>query len=300
MSIPAGRFAPSPTGPLHSGSLLAAAASYLDARSRGERWLLRIDDLDVFRNAAGAETTILKALESHGLFWDGPVSRQSDRIGSYQAALEKLAALDGIFYCGCSRRRLKKYPVYPGICRQRTSPLVDTAVRARVADAVIDFEDLIAGSRKTPLADTCGDFIVRRRDGLIAYQLATAVDDGDPAITHVVRGGDLLDNTARQIYLMEALNLTPPVYAHLPTLTGADGQKLSKHTHAPALDNSRPSHNLIDVFGFLSLRPPPEAKNWPPADLLSWGVENWSIGTVTSGNRVFRHQDGNLIPSAST
>ena len=289
MSRPAGRFAPSPTGPLHFGSLLAALASYLDAHARGDRWLLRIDDLDLYRNAQGAEDAILAALRAHGLNWDEPMIRQSDRIDRYQDALQQLASLDAIYYCTCSRRDLRDQPVYPGSCRGNRSPISDAAIRIRVPEAQITFIDGIAGPQEERLSASCGDFIIRRRDGLIAYQLATAVDDGSAEIVSVVRGGDLLDNTARQIYLMQRLGLTPPAYAHLPMLTQPDGAKLSKQTHAPALDNQRPVANLLAVFGFLALYPPPDAGRWTPADLLAWGVENWDLKVVQGGSAVFRH-----------
>jgi len=289
MSLSAGRFAPSPTGPLHSGSLLAAAASHLDARSRGHRWLLRIDDLDTYRNVDGAETCILTALEAHGLEWDGPVLRQSNRIEEYQSALSQLAARGEIFYCTCSRNDLKGRGAYPGTCRSHTRPRVDAAIRVNVSDRPQSFVDLIAGPQTENLSQTCGDFIIRRRDGLVAYQLATAVDDGDSAIRYVVRGGDLLDNTPRQIYLMQLLNLSTPTYAHLPTLTDLTGMKLSKQSHAPALENSRASANLLEVFGYLGLRPPSEAEHWSPARIVAWGIDHWSLDSIAAGNVIFRH-----------
>ena len=194
----AGRFAPSPTGPLHLGSLLAATASFLDARARKGLWFLRIDDLDVHRNQPGAEAEILHALEAHELTWDGPVQRQSQHMPAYERALEQLA--EQSFYCNCSRRLLAGKPRYPGTCRQHRQPRPDCAVRLQVSDRPISFTDGVMGLQTERLTETVGDFIIRRRDGLIAYQLATAVDDGDADVSHVVRGRDLLDNTARQIF----------------------------------------------------------------------------------------------------
>lgn len=289
MRRPAGRFAPSPTGPLHSGSLLAATASYLDARSRGERWLLRMDDLDTYRNAAGAERAILTALEAHGLLWDGPVSRQSRNIERYEAAIEILARGDLIYYCTCSRRELSGLTIYPGHCREKRTPDPDAAIRVRVDDHIVRFTDLCAGAQEEHLARTCGDIVIRRRDGIIAYQLATAVDDGAPGITRVVRGGDLLDNTARQMYLMQLLGLTPPVYAHLPILTGADGNKLSKQTLAPALDNTRPTANLLAILPCLEIHAPTEAAGWSPGELLDWATSRWAVERIPCRSLVFRH-----------
>jgi glutamyl-Q tRNA(Asp) synthetase len=287
MSAGAGRFAPSPTGPLHIGSLLAATASFLDARGRGERWLLRIDDLDTARNAEGSESAIQRTLEVHALFWDGPLQRQSEHMPGYLSALEHLESLGAVFYCRCSRKDLKGKRRYPGTCRHRTHPSADSAIRLRVPETPITFQDLIAGRQTESLAATCGDFVVRRRDGVIAYQLATAVDDGAQEIVRVVRGGDLLDNTARQVHLMTLLELSVPAYAHLPVLTNADGQKLSKQSHAPAVDDSRPSANLVRVFPVLGLRPPDDAARWSPSELLDWGARRWSLDAVNSGTVVF-------------
>ena len=285
----AGRFAPSPTGPLHSGSLLAATASYLDARQRGARWLLRIDDLDVHRNAPGADTEILHTLEAHGLFWDGQVIRQSERTDHYDAALARLADQGDTFYCTCSRRQLKSLGPYPGTCRDANRPPGDAAIRLRVTAAPVVFDDLIAGLVRESLADTVGDFIVRRRDGLVAYQLATAVDDGDETITRVVRGGDLLDNTARQIYLMKHLGLTPPAYGHVPTLVNEAGQKLSKQTFAPPLDNGQATANLLAILPALGIAAPAEAAAETPESLLRWAASRFSLNAIRSVARTYRH-----------
>jgi glutamyl-Q tRNA(Asp) synthetase len=275
-----GRFAPSPTGPLHLGSLLAATASYLDAHSTGQPWLLRIDDLDVPRNVVGAENEIKTALDAHGLHWDGSVIHQSARIDHYRQALQTLTRLELVYYCSCSRRQLKGYAVYPGTCRKQTQPSADSAIRIRVHDAVVEFEDLIQGRQRDLLAESIGDFVVRRRDGLIAYQLATAVDDGARVIDSVVRGADLLDNTARQIYLMQLLGLNPPRYAHIPMLTHPDGSKLSKQTFAAPVDLQNTAANLIRTFEWLGMSPPADAHRWSCAELLGWGVEHWALDNV--------------------
>jgi len=279
----AGRFAPSPTGPLHQGSLLAAVASYLDARACDIGWWLRIDDLDAPRVVPGSEGAILRTLETHALCWDGPVVRQSEHIGRYQAALGVLSDQGRLFYCTCTRQTLAGQTVYPGTCRHRTTPLAGAAVRIRVDDQPVRFQDLIHGDQTEQLSETCGDFVIRRRDGQIAYQLATAVDDGSEDITRVVRGGDLLDNTARQIFLMQHLGLSVPSYAHLPILVDAAGQKLSKQTYAPAVDDDRPTANLLAVFRHLGLIPPADASRWSPRRLLDWAVPQFDLGRLRGG-----------------
>jgi glutamyl-Q tRNA(Asp) synthetase len=286
---PAGRFAPSPTGPLHAGSLLAATASYLDARQRGALWLLRIDDLDSFRIVDGAETLILKSLEAHQLHWDGTLTRQSEHGDLYQQALETLSRMGLLFYCTCSRRKLRGSTVYPGRCRGQTTAIADAAIRLQVGEAEVEFHDQVSGPQSERLAASCGDFIVRRRDGLIAYQLATAVDDGQQAISRVVRGGDLLDNTARQVHLMSLLGLSAPTYAHVGTLLATDGKKLSKQTHAPPLNEATASANLLQAFGFLGLSPPADAAGWSPSTILDWGVQHFSLDAVPPGSVIVRH-----------
>jgi len=287
MTSAAGRFAPSPTGPLHLGSLLAATASFLDARHRGEQWLLRIDDLDVPRNVPGAEAAILRSLEAHGLNWDGPVVRQSERLDRYQAALQRLTEAGHTFNCTCARKKLKGLGRYPGTCRDAGHSPDDAAVRVRVDDATIRFNDGVLGPINEVLTESVGDFIIRRRDGLIAYQLATAVDDGEPQITRVVRGSDLLDNTARQIYLMQLLDLSPPDYAHVPMLLNAAGQKLSKQTHASALDDRQPVANLSEILPMLGLTPP--ATFSAPAELLQWAADAFSLEALQGGPASYRH-----------
>ncbi len=280
----AGRFAPSPTGPLHLGSLLAATASYLDARAQGLAWRVRLDDLDRARNQPGAEREILTALESHGLGWDGPVVRQSEHQGRYRAALDRLAADGRLFYCRCSRSRLAGHRTYPGTCRAHTRPRRDSAARVRVEQTVVEFQDEIQGVQRHDLARETGDFVVLRRDGIVAYQLATAVDDGDPGIIRVVRGRDLLENTPRQVFLMQCLDLPVPVYAHVPLLVNAAGQKLSKQTHAPPLDLSRPRENLrrvLSVLGLAALAEDPPGSCEP---LLAEAARRFSVAAVPRGD----------------
>jgi glutamyl-Q tRNA(Asp) synthetase len=281
----AGRFAPSPTGPLHLGSLLAATASFLEAQRRGAAWRLRFDDLDVPRSMPGAEDAIKRSLEQHGLFWDGPVDYQSQHAERYALALALLAERELAFYCKCSRRQLANHPVYPGTCRTYQVPRCDCAIRVKVGSRVITFDDAVQGPQQNNLGSTVGDFIVRRRDGLIAYQLATAVDDGGPEIDHVVRGADLLDNTPRQLYLMEQLGLHPPAYTHVPLLTHADGAKLSKQTGAEPIRPEDASRNLAHVLALLGCTPPATAQRWSCEEIIQWANDHWDpqrIPRVTS------------------
>lgn len=273
-----GRFAPSPTGPLHLGSLLAAVASFLDARREGVPWHVRLDDLDVPRNAPGADHSILLALEAHGLHWDGTVVRQSERLHRYREALNLLARQERVFYCRCSRRQLRDIAVYPGTCRHHSAPRADSAVRLRVDDARVAFNDLVQGECQWSLADTGGDFVVRRRDGLVAYQLATAVDDGDGAVTRVIRGRDLLETTPRQVLLMQLLGLPVPVYGHLPLLVDRSGRKLSKQNHAKPLDLDRPAENLRRVLPALGIEAPPVEAD--TGDLLTWAVDRFDPARI--------------------
>ena len=285
----AGRFAPSPTGPLHLGSLYTALASYLDARSRNHDWLVRIDDLDEPRTDPRAETDILGALESHGLHWDRAVQRQSDRLDAYRHALDELHRRCCLFYCTCTRRELRRVPVYPGTCRQRTARLQDAAIRVRVADAAPRFEDLLRGEQQALLRRTVGDFIVKRRDGIIAYQLATALDDSEPGMATVIRGRDLLDNTPRQIYLMALLGRPRPQYAHLPVIVHPSGRKLSKQTGAEPVDSSAAPANVRLCLSYLGLADPPDADL---EGLLNWAVERWSLHRVP--------RDDPVVESVST
>lgn len=280
----AGRFAPSPTGPLHLGSLLAATASFLDARSQGVQWQVRFDDLDTPRNRPGAEAAILQALERHGLVWDGPVVRQSERRARYAAALDQLAARSLVFYCRCSRRDLAGEPVYPGTCRNQRTPRSRSAVRLCVGQEVVDFDDLLLGPQHVAMADI-GDFVVRRRDGFIAYQLATAVDDGAPDIVRVIRGRDLLDNTPRQVLLMRHLGLDVPAYGHIPLLVNAAGQKLSKQTHAAPLDLEHPAANLRRALQVLGITLEPDMGESCPA-LLARAAEQFSLNGIPSADTV--------------
>ena len=276
----AGRFAPSPTGPLHLGSLLAATASYLEAHRRNTPWHLRFDDLDAPRSEPGAEDAIKQGLEDHALLWDGAVDHQSQHADAYADALNRLLDMDALFYCTCSRRQLRNSTTYPGTCRAHRAPRSDAALRLAVDDRMVHFEDAVQGPQKEAVSASVGDFIVRRRDGLVAYQLATAVDDGDPAIDHVVRGADLLDNTPRQLYLMELLELSVPTYAHVPVVLHPDGAKLSKQTGAAPVRSSNAPGNLVDVLTLLGAQPPPMARQWSCDEVLAWARPRWNLDNV--------------------
>jgi glutamyl-Q tRNA(Asp) synthetase len=289
MTADAGRFAPSPTGPLHLGSLLAATASYLDARQRGSDWLLRIDDLDAPRNVPGAEASILASLEAHGLHWNGPVMRQSERLPLYVDAIDRLTREGQTYYCTCSRRQLKGLTRYPGTCREKSLPAEKAALRVRTTSTPIAFEDLVAGPIREVLAETVGDFVIRRRDGIIAYQLATAVDDGQPEIGRVIRGRDLLDNTARQIYLIRLLGGEAPEYGHVPILVNEEGQKLSKQTLAAPLDDRSAASNLVRVLPALGVPLPADTAGSAPELLLDWAAERFSVENLRDAPSSYRH-----------
>ena len=283
-----GRFAPSPTGPLHFGSLIAALGSFLEARCHGGEWLLRIEDVDAPRTAPGATTAILRALERYGLHWDGPVVYQSQRTAHYQAALEALLAAGLAYPCTCTRRELAGCPrgrdgalIYPGTCRAGPRrPDRPRALRLRTTNALIQFHDAIQGDYQQRLAREVGDFVLRRADGLFAYQLAVVVDDAAQGVTQVVRGADLLDSTPRQIVLQRLLGLPTPEYAHLPVAVDARGDKLSKQTGAPPLDERNPGPPLWAALHFLGQQPPLDLAWEPPAVILDWALTHWRLERV--------------------
>ena len=280
-----GRFAPSPTGPLHAGSLIAAVASFLDARAHRGRWLLRIEDIDPPREVPGAADLIIRQLAAHGLEWDGPVCYQRQRGAWHRDALARLAAAGLLYCCTCSRQRLLTLDGrYDGACRanhySRNPPRPEAALRIRVDEGQSGMSsDFLLNM---PFGDPrqSGDFIVRRRDGLIAYQLAVVVDDAAQGITHVLRGADLFDSTPRQLYLLDRLQLPAPAYGHVPLVLGADGSKLSKQSLAPALREADAIANLHWALCWLGLGPPRELIGLPPTDLLTWGVGQWSRSRI--------------------
>lgn len=291
-----GRFAPSPTGDLHFGSLIAALASYLDARAAGGQWLLRIEDVDKSRCWSAASEQIMRTLDSFGLSWDGEVWMQSQRDARYLEVLEQLAGQGLLYPCHCSRQQIAAHAtqtasdgslVYPGSCRLPLQArhladfAQDSAWRLRVDDArLIEFVDAIQGPQQGLLGRDAGDCVLRRADGLFAYQLAVVVDDADQGITHVVRGADLLGSTVRQIYLQQCLGYPQPLYAHLPLALDAEGKKWSKQRLAPALKPTEASHLLWLALRFLGQPVPAELDGERVDVLLEWGVANWSLAAV--------------------
>ncbi|TVO62139.1 tRNA glutamyl-Q(34) synthetase GluQRS [Spiribacter vilamensis] len=283
-----GRFAPSPTGPLHQGSLIAAVASYLDARSADGQWRLRIDDVDRGRSRAAAASAILTTLEAFGLEWDGPVQYQDDRRERYQAALEHLEAAGQAYPCGCSRREIAAAAhygpagmIYPGTCRSGI-PAGKTARswRFRVPTGTLAFTDRLAGEQSIDPAEAIGDFVIRRGDGLHAYHLAMVLDDADLGVTDVVRGGDLLTATFPQILLQDALGLPRPRYLHLPVALDEAGSKLSKTNGAPPVRPDEASRSLGDALTFLGHPPPTFLSGAPVAGLLDWAVQQWRPSAI--------------------
>jgi len=272
-----GRFAPSPTGPLHLGSLIAALASWLHARSAGGRWLLRIDDIDPPREQPGAAAAIIHSLQRHQLCWDGDILWQSQRSAAYDAALAALHAGGHLFACSCSRSELGPDGSCLRDCRNRERPSgIPAALRVAVpADFESHWQDTWQGTQHWPLGQQLTDFVVRRKDGLYAYQLAVVVDDAHQRITDVVRGADLLDSTPRQQVLQTLLGYQQPRYAHIPVLTDSHGQKLSKQNLAPPLDDRAAPDNLRLALRYLGQPPPPTGLTSTGA-LLSFALEHWS------------------------
>lgn len=279
-----GRFAPSPTGPLHFGSLVAAVASWLDARAVGGKWHLRIEDIDAPRTVPGAEAVILRQLEGLGLTWDGPVVRQSERAAHYDEALEHLARSSLVYRCRCSRREIADSAlrgidgaIYPGTCRDANVLEHEAAaIRLRVSPGMVVVRDRVQGDIAQDLPRDLGDFVLKRRDGLFAYQLAVVVDDASLGVTDVVRGADLLDSTPRQIALQCALGLPTPRYLHVPVAT-RNGEKLSKQTLALAIEPSRAIAALRGALAFLGQEP---AAGGTVEDLLGEAVTRWDPGRI--------------------
>ncbi|MGD9953780.1 MAG: tRNA glutamyl-Q(34) synthetase GluQRS [Burkholderiales bacterium] len=279
-----GRFAPSPTGPLHFGSLVAAVASWLDARAAGGRWHLRIEDVDAPRTAPGAEDSILRTLEALGLAWDGPIVRQRERLDRYEEALADLRARGLVYRCRCSRKEIADSGVhgldgivYPGTCRHAAVPAGEAAAeRFLVPDELVAVEDRVQGRVSQMLATDIGDFVVRRRDGLHAYQLAVVVDDADVGVTDVVRGADLLDSTPRQVALQRALGFPTPRYLHVPVATRG-GEKLSKQTLAPAVSPTQALPWLEAALAFLG-QPLVEAEG--AEALLAGAARRWDPARI--------------------
>lgn len=281
-----GRFAPSPTGLLHAGSLTTAVGSYLQARSQGGEWLLRMEDLDPPREMPGASTAILRTLEALGFAWDGPVVYQSQRLDAYQQALDQLIALQRAYPCACTRREIALAGhagldgiVYPGTCRAGVpAGRHGRAWRLRVPAGQTCFEDGVLGWIEQDVSACVGDYVLKRADGLFAYQLAVVVDDAWQGVNAVVRGADLLDSTTRQIVLQQALGVPTPSYVHLPVLVNAAGEKLSKQTLAPAI---RPDAAAAELrLALIRLGHPPPADCGGLAELWAWALAHWALSRV--------------------
>lgn len=295
-----GRFAPSPTGPLHLGSLVTAVGSYAIARRFGGRWLLRIEDLDIPRTIPGVADDMLATLETLGFQWDGEVIYQSRRLDAYRSVLERLIEMELAYPCGCSRSEIALIAsaphdsngvlIYPGVCRDGLpEEKTERAIRVKVYDELIEFDDGVMGHYSEVLSSSCGDFVVQRADGPFAYHLAVVVDDAESGVNQIVRGADLLSSTPRQIYLQKLLGYETPSYSHLPLVTNLDGTKLSKRDNAVSLASGRDirkegGHLLLAALRFLGQDPPPFQANAPGKEILDWAAH---------------HFDTLLVPSAS-
>jgi len=284
-----GRFAPTPSGPLHFGSLVAALASYCQARAGGGRWLLRIEDVDTPRVVAGAETQIIEALEAFGFAWEGPLLRQSSRFEVYRGYLEQLLAQRHCFACECSRRSLREQGVasgvlgqiYPGNCRDRDLTAAGHSLRLDTRGAGrIEFHDGLYGDFALDLEHEVGDFVLQRADGVFAYHLAVVVDDHEQGIDEVVRGADLLENTCLHIYLQRRLGFTTPRYLHIPLVNNIQGVKLSKQSGALALDLDNAPQLLFAALNHLNQQPATDLKAASPAEILAWAVEHWTPAAI--------------------
>lgn len=275
-----GRFAPSPTGPLHFGSLLTAVASYCDAKANHGKWLVRIEDTDIPRIYPNSETHILSCIDAFQFEPDAEIIFQKDRLTIYEQVLDQLKQQHAIYACQCTRKMLGSNHIYAGTCRDLNLDFAEQAIRLKVDDLLICFEDRLQGRQCSNLKDDLGDFVLKRRDGIISYQLAVVVDDYLQGITHVVRGADLLDNTARQIWLGSILNYPSLSYMHLPLAMNGQGQKLSKQNLAQALDVSKASELLQQAL--LALGQPNVELNQPRI-MLQQAVQQWDVNLIPKG-----------------
>ena len=292
-----GRFAPSPTGPLHFGSLVAALGSYLDARNRDGEWLVRMEDVDTPRSVPGAADSILRDLDRLGLHWDGEVLVQSARTAIYQEAVDRLRHDGRVYDCGCSRRDLED-GIYPGTCRNGIPEgRAARSLRLLTDDREVALDDRIQGRFAQRLESEIGDFVVRRADGLHAYHLAVTVDDAAQAITDIVRGADLLDSTPRQIHLQRNLGLPTPRYAHLPVAVNREGMKLSKQTHARPVGGLAAGPLLIAALDFLGQAPDHAMRGAARDEILDWAVGNWRASRVPRRREIrWSDEDAAVLP----
>ena len=295
MTLPIGRFAPTPSGALHFGSLVAALASYCDIRSQQGRWLLRIEDVDTPRVVAGAADQILRDLEAFGFSWDGEVLYQSTRFEHYRHYLEQLLQQGDCYACQCSRRSLREQGVssgplgqiYPGLCRHKMLDRNGRSLRMSTAMACeICFRDRVYGDFTMNLETQVGDFVLRRNDGVYAYHLAVVVDDQLQGVNQIVRGADLLENTCLHLHLQQRLGFSSPSYLHLPLVNNAAGVKLSKQTGASPLDYDKASKLLVVALQHLGQQPPPQLESESPAGILKWSCEHWNPSMITPQHAV--------------
>lgn len=292
-----GRFAPSPTGPLHKGSLVAAIASYLEAKKNQGQWLIRMEDVDESRNIKGAADEILRSLEAYGFEWDEEVIYQTRRKQAYAEALQQLKELELVYPCTCSRKDLKILAdhgqlqhsmmgyIYPGTCINKTFETLSSesySTRIKTTASTVTFQDSLQGNYTQQLNIDSGDFIIQRRDGLFAYQLAVVVDDAFQNITHVVRGIDLINSTPRQIYLQQCLNLPPLKYTHLPVIVNSLGEKLSKQTGAEGIGPTANIPLILECLEFLGQNPPNELKTENLTTVWEWARTHWDINRLTT------------------
>jgi len=292
VNSPTGRFAPSPTGDLHFGSLLAAVASYLQAKRSGGKWIVRVEDIDPPREVAGSAEHIIQDLSRFGMVSDEPVMFQSQRSAAYDRACRQLLNSGQAFWCGCSRADLPESGVYPGTCRDGVpAGREPRSIRIRVNDQTIGFLDRVQGKQHFSLRDSVGDFVIRRADGLFAYQLAVVIDDAFQNVSEVVRGADLLDSTPRQIYLQQCLGLPTPAYAHIPVVLTPDGNKLSKSRRSDPIRNEPPPVALKMALAFLGHKAP----NRDLAGTWEWALQNWYLDKVPRVLSRSSEEYGNLV-----
>jgi glutamyl-Q tRNA(Asp) synthetase len=276
-----GRFAPSPSGSLHFGSLVAALASFLDAKSNQGKWLVRIEDIDPPREKVGASAAILSTLACYGLHWDEEVLYQSKQSTLYDEVLNGLKSADLSYHCQCTRADIKKIGgIYPGTCKSKHICDTNSAIRLINHHGIFHFQDLIQGQVNTNQAIAAEDFILLRKDGLFAYQLAVVVDDIFQGISHVIRGCDLLEPSARQLSFYETLQCSPPKFGHFPIAATEKGFKLSKQNKATAIDNKNPIPSLVQALVFLGQQPPEELAYASVDELLNWAIYHWSINKI--------------------
>ena len=295
-----GRFAPSPSGPLHFGSLIAAIGSYLRARAQQGSWLVRIEDIDPPREQPGAAAQILRTLERFSLHWDGEVIYQSQRHERYQAILDELYQQGKTYHCCCTRAQIQAAGgFYPGTCRDKQYPPLNAAVRLRVDAPCLSFQDQLLGLITVEPRLASEDFILKRRDGLFAYNLAVVIDDADCGVTEVVRGADLLEPTVRQITLYQQLGWSVPSWLHLPLALQQNGLKLSKQNHAPAIDELPVVETLCQALLFLGQTLPDNITDMTAESLLHWAVEHWQLSSIPTTARVHHDQENITFKSGN-